>query len=194
MDPLTALAGRPLAGGGPVTARFRAAGARDFAAAARHLLALPYGRISDRARYWLVLEEGRGTCTTKHALLADLAREQAIPVQLVVAIYEMGEENTPGVGKVLSRYGLTAIPEAHCFLRFEGERLDITGVSAGAAPIDRFLHEEPITVEQIGAYKMELHKRVLGEWVARGPHRLTAEEAWRIREECIAALSDGAQR
>lgn len=39
----------------------------------------------------------------------------------------------------------------------------MTGVPPGAAPIERFLHEEPITVEQIG-----------------------------IREECIAALGGGA--
>jgi hypothetical protein len=136
-----------------------------------------------------VLDEGRGTCTTKHALLADLAREQDIPVQLVLAIYEMSDRNTPGVGRVLARHGLPAIPEAHCFLRYHGERLDITGVPAGAAPIDRFLHEEPITVAQIGAYKIALHRRVLADWAARQPRGLTAEEAWRIREECIAALS-----
>jgi hypothetical protein len=29
-----------------------------------------------------VLSESRGTCTTKHALLAELAREQRIDVQL----------------------------------------------------------------------------------------------------------------
>jgi hypothetical protein len=80
---------RPLSGDGPITSRFRAAGIDDFVGAARHLLALPYGRIADRARFWLVLEEGRGTCTSKHALLAALAREQGIDVQLMLGIYEM---------------------------------------------------------------------------------------------------------
>jgi hypothetical protein len=81
--------------GGSFTALFRAAGVHDFAGAARHLLALPYGRIADRNKFWLVLEEGRGTCTTKHALLAELGREQQIDVDLTLSIYEMNERNTP---------------------------------------------------------------------------------------------------
>jgi len=55
---------------GPMTRLLRAAGIQDFRGAAHHLLRLPYGRITDRNKFWLVLEEGRGTCTTKHASLA----------------------------------------------------------------------------------------------------------------------------
>jgi hypothetical protein len=68
----------PLTADGPITRLFRAVGARDFESASLHVLRLPYGRISDRSRFWLVLEEGRGTCTTKHATLAELAREQGM--------------------------------------------------------------------------------------------------------------------
>jgi hypothetical protein len=75
----------PLTADGPITRLFRAVGAHDFAGAALHVLGLPYGRITDRSRFWLVLEEGRGTCTTKHATLAELAREQGIHVQLMRA-------------------------------------------------------------------------------------------------------------
>jgi len=182
---------RPLALDGPVSRRFRAAGIRDFAGAAEHLLRLPYGRISDRSRFWLVLEEGRGACTIKHAALAQLAAEQAIDVQLMLGIYEMSKANTPGVGRVLSRYGLTHIPEAHCYLRAGSERIDITGIAPGARPIERFLHEEPIAIDQIGAYKIDLHRRFLREWIARSDalRGRTLDELWQIREECIGALS-----
>ena len=191
--PLDQLADRDLAPGGPFTARFRSAGVRDFTGAARYLLTLPYGRITDRRRVWLVLEEGRGTCTTKHALLAELAREQGIDVQLMLGIYEMSERNTPGVGRVLSAHGLACIPEAHCYLRYRGERVDITGVPAGAEPIERFLHEEPITVEQIGDYKIGVHRRFLAEWIPRAEaaRGRTLDEVWSIREACIAALGAG---
>lgn len=192
-DALDRLGDRPLHGEGPLTRRFREIGALDFAGAARHVWRLPYGRISERTRFWRVLDEGRGTCTTKHALLAELAREQDIDVQLTLAIYEMSERNTPGVGAVLARHGLDCIPEAHCFLRHEGARIDVTGVPAGAEPIERFLHEEPITIAQIGAYKIEHHRSFLRDWLARRPEgaRLDLEEAWRIRESCIAALGAG---
>jgi len=190
---LEQLTNRPLASDGPVTRLFRAAGIQDFVAAAHHLWKLPYGRIADRDQLGLVLSEGRGTCTTKHALLAELAREQRIDVQLTLCIYEMSERNTPRVGKVLSRYGLSCIPEAHCYLRYGGERIDVTGVPAGAEPIEEFLCEEPIAVGQIGVYKNDLHKRFLSEWITRTEvvHGRSLEEVWRIREECIAALGAG---
>jgi len=173
---------RPFSANGPFTSLFQVAGIHDFAAAARHVRALPYGRIADRKKLWLVLEEARGTCTTKHALLAELAREQRIDVQLTLGIYEMSERNTPGVGRVLSA--------SHCYLRHENGRIDVTGVPAGAAPIDHFLHEEPIAVDQIGAYKQDLHRRFLRDWITRtdSVHGRSLEEIWRIREACIAAL------
>jgi hypothetical protein len=192
-DSLSLLMNHPLSRDGRITQMFRTAGIHDFAGAARHVWRLPYGRIENRAESWRVLTEGRGTCTTKHALLAELAREQRIEMHLMLGIFEMEERNTPGVGSVLERYGLTRIPEAHCYLRYKGARIDVTGVPAGAEPIEKFLYEEPITLEQIGAYKIALHRRFLQEWTVTGAGQgRSLEDAWRIREECIAALSAGA--
>jgi hypothetical protein len=53
-----------------------------------------------------VLCEGRDTCSTKHALLAKLSRENGRRVALILGIYEMDEANTPGVGAVLKPNGL----------------------------------------------------------------------------------------
>jgi len=187
------IADHPLTLDGPVTRLFRAIGIGDFGSAARHLLTLPYGRITDRNQFWLVLAEGHGTCTTKHATLAALAREQYLDVQLMLGIYEMSERNTPGVGVVLAKHGLACVPEAHCYLHYQGERIDITGVPAGAEPIDCFLHEEAITVEQIGSYKIDVHRTFLRDWIARteAARGMSLEAVWQIREACIAALSAG---
>jgi hypothetical protein len=192
-DGLALLADAALSRDGRITGMFRAAGIHDFARAARHVWQLPYGRITDRAEFWRVLSEGRGTCTTKHALLAELGNEQQIDVQLTLGIFEMKERNPPGVGQVLERYGLACIPEAHCYLRYRGTRIDVTGVPAGAEPIERFLHQEPIAVEQIGAYKNEVHRRFLQNWIAgtEAVRGLSLDELWRIREECLAALGAG---
>ena len=104
----------------------------------------------------------------------------------------MGEANTPGVGAVLSRHGLSTIPEAHCYLTHKGRRIDVTRDVTPEQPIDRFLHEEPIAPAQIGDYKIALHRRVLAEWIARTPaaRGLGLEEVWAIREACIAALGE----
>ena len=105
----------------------------------------------------------------------------------------MNQRNTPGVGRVLQKYGLSYIPEAHCYLRYQGERIDVTGVPPGGEPIERFLHEEVITVDQIGAYKNELHRIFLADWIRRTDEARGRglEDVWSIREECIAALSAG---
>jgi hypothetical protein len=183
-----------LVGDGAVTRRFRDRGITDFAAAARYVQLLPYGRTSSRDDVALVLTEGRGTCSTKHALLAALAGELGLDVVLTLGIYEMSEANTPGVGPVLARHGLASIPEAHCYLVSDGRRIDVTRNVEGAEPITAFLHEEPIRIDQIGAYKVELHRRVLVDWTSRDPEAQgrTLNELWAIREECIASLSEPA--
>ena len=180
----------PLTAVGSITSQFLALGIQDFAGAARHVWRLPYGRIGDRAKLSLVLSEGHGTCTTKHALLAELAREHGVDVGLTLGIFEMDERNTPGVGAVLASHGLAAIPEAHCYLTYAGARIDLTRDVAGAAPIETFLHEEPITPAQIGDYKIALHRDFLAGWLVRSPAGggRSLEEIWPIREACIAAL------
>jgi len=152
---------------------------------------LPYGRNTDRADYRRVLCKGRGTCSTKHALIAVLAVEQAIAIALQLGIYEMTEANTPGVGRVLDGAGLAGIAESHCWLRYRSVDIDLTmppdrpGVATGT-----FLHEETIRPEQIGAYKAQVHEQFLARWLARQKRvDLDVADAWRIREGCIAALS-----
>ena len=188
-----ALPNAPLNPLGPLADDFMACNIADFRAAGRYLQELPYGRTADRADFRAVLREGRGTCSTKHALLAALAQEQELAVVLTLGIYEMHERNTPGVGAVLSRYGLAYIPEAHCYLMYEGTRIDITRSGTDPAePIARFLHEETIVPEQIGNYKVTLHRQCMRDWVSNKAELVggrSFEEVWRIREECIGALA-----
>lgn len=177
---------------GSMSGELTARGLKDFRAAGRYLHQLPYGRNMNRADFRLVLSEGRGTCSTKHALLAALAQEQHLPIVLTVGIYEMNDRNTPGVGIVLNQHGLSAIPEAHCYLTFQGMRIDVTrsGVEP-TEPISEFLYEEAIVPEQIGDYKVQLHQRFLRDWLAAtvAVSGRSFAEMWKIREECIAALA-----
>ena len=128
--------------GGRITKQFLTHGITDFQSAAHHVHQLPYGINTDRTDIRLVLSEGQGTCSTKHALLSQLAREQGLEVSLMIGIFKMTASNTPGVGPVLAKYGLSYLPEAHCYLMFQGRRVDLThsGNTLGE-PIDRFLYE-----------------------------------------------------
>lgn len=175
---------------GPVSAAFLELGVRELQGAARWLHLLPYGRNRNRADWRLVLVERRGTCSTKHALLASLAAEQAVPLALALGLFEMTEGNTPGVGRVLAGSGLTAVPEAHCYVTHAGRRIDVTRDGPMAAGPIVFLHEETIEPAQIGEYKVALHRRFLRQWVERHdpPLALSWETVWSVREACIRAL------
>lgn len=166
---------------------FLALGCTSYREAARYVQNLPYGRNSNRADFRLVLREQHGTCSTKHALLAQLAQEHGVDVELTLGMYEMNEKNTAGTGNILRRYRLDSLPEAHCYLIYDGNRFDLTRrVGTTEQNVD-FLIEETILPEQIGEYKVEQHRVFLRQWcVATG---LDFDLAWKIREECIAAIT-----
>lgn len=179
--------------GGVITAAFVASGVRDFRAAAAYVNRIPYGRTSNRDDLLGVLREGRGTCSTKHAILTRLAQEQSIEIALVIGIYRMNASNTPGVGPVLEKYGLDSLPEAHCFLRYAEMRVDVTRVGCNPSEqISEFIYEEDISPDQIGEYKTSLHRRFLSQWMGEvnATTRYSLDELWQIREACIAALGE----
>jgi len=187
LDPVT------LKPAGTVTSAFLRVQTADFRSAARYVSRLPYARNSHPDDPQIVLIEQRGTCSTKHALLRRLAVEQNLDCALVLGIYEMTEQNTPGVGAVLGRSGLVMLPEAHCYLRMAGNRIDVTRPidQPPAEAISRFLYEEDIDPMQIASYKSDFHKRYLKQWIIEnsGLSGRSLAEIWEIREECIASLS-----
>ncbi|WP_219846354.1 hypothetical protein, partial [Enterovibrio norvegicus] len=177
---------RELLNSGKYSNMFREVGVSDFHEACEYVWKLPYGRTSERSNWDLVLSEGKGACSTKHALLKALSNELALDIDLVVGIYLMHENNTPGVGDVLSEYGLEYIPEAHCYLRHSGSRIDLTRHGAQAEEeIAEFLTEKVIEPQGIGAEKQEYHR----ECVRREFGEAEFDRVWSAREECISAIS-----
>lgn len=180
---------------GPITAAFLERNVSDLQQAGQLLQSLPYGRNERPLEPLCVLDEGRGTCSTKHALLARLAEEQDQPIQLMLGIYEMDPANTPGVGGVLDAHELKLMLEAHCYLMFDSQRIDVTRApDTPAHPIERLLHEEQISPDHIGAYKTDLQRRMLRAWITADPESsrgYTLDQLWSIREACIGALGDG---
>lgn len=177
---------------GEITSAFLRLGVRDLRQAARFIQLLRYGRNLHPGHPRAVLDEQIGTCSTKHALMRRFAAEQNVTMALTIGMYEMSERNTPGVGVVLKQFQLRSLPEAHCFIRVNGKRIDLTGISAltEREPITHFLYETDIEPDQVLSYKASLHKRFLRSWIDQQSRRQdTVEELWSIREQCIAALS-----
>ena len=175
----------------PISVQCRTLGIVDFHGAVDYIFRLPYRRNSSKEDLTLVFSEKCGVCSTKHAALAALALENNFSeLKLVIGIYKMSEKNTPGVGEVLGNSNLEFIPEAHTYLVFGNEKIDITReIETEESPFVSLLLEKEIQPNQIGGFKIKLHRDFLGKWILENEIEYSLEEIWKIREDCIFALS-----
>lgn len=166
---------------------------KDFASACHYVKDLPYRRTANREEILSVLTESCGTCSSKHALLKTLADENNYDVDLYVGIFHMNEQNTPGVGTILTKAGLTYIPEAHCYLKYKDNNkdtvnkataIDITGLASGSTDVE-IVEEIQILPSQITTFKESYHKDYITTHFSQ--NELT--HLWKVRELCIQALS-----
>lgn len=181
----------PITGGGIFSNAFLERGIHDFATAATYIRDLPYGRNADKMNLLTVFDDGCATCSTKHALLKELADENgAAEVQLILCLFKMDAENTRSISHILERTGLPYMPEAHNYLRVSGKILDVTKpywniTMFPAASIE----EHEIMPEQIIDYKVAYQKAFMSKWLEDHPEiKYDLEELFAIREECIKAL------
>ena len=152
---------------------------------------LPYGRNSNREAILLVLSEERGTCSSKHAFLKQLAIENDLEhVKLYIGVYKMNEQNTPKIGSALSENKLDYIPEAHCYLKINGMPKDVTTANSNFSKIENDLLEElEIEPHQVSEFKVEMHQKFIKKWIQKNNVPFTFEEVWNIRERCIENLA-----
>jgi hypothetical protein len=111
-------------------------------------------------------------------------------VQLILCLFKMDGENTRSVKSILERTGLPYMPEAHNYLRVNGEILDVMKKNWSITMFpETILEEHEIMPEQITDYKVAYHKAFLQNWLNQHPEiKYNLEELFTIREECIKAL------
>lgn len=176
---------------GIVSQYFIGLGYTKFATAANFIKHLPYQRNSDKNDILSVVKDEYGTCSTKHAILAELIAENNQSINLVLGIFKMDAGYSSTVGNVLAKYNLPYIPEAHNYLSYEGTRYDYTNPTSSPKDFeDSLITEQTITPKQITNYKVQFHKEVLQKWIEEENLPYSLAEIWAIREECIAALSN----
>ncbi len=151
---------------------------------------IPYGRNSNRTDFSLVISENKGTCSSRHAFLKDYADQNNIPnIELTIGIYKMNEQNTQ-IGTTLSENNIDYIPEAHCYLKINGEVVDVTNPGSDFNKIKNDILVE-ITIEpnQVSDFKVNYHKAFIQNWIIENRINYSFEEIWAIREQCIENLS-----
>lgn len=175
------------------SSEFRNLGINSFSKACSFIAELPYGRNANREDFGLVLSERRGTCSSKHALLATLALENGHPeIELIAGIFLMNGETHSKLNDFFINKSYPNIPECHCYLRFKGERFDFTDTSGRLERIiPKLVREQRIDPNQVSDWKIMIHKDYLQRWLTRNPAiQMTLDEIWKDREEAIALLSE----
>lgn len=154
--------------------------------------ALPYGRNKNRLDFGLVLTEKKGTCSSKHALLKSIADYNNVPkINLIIGIYRMTESNTPEIGTVLTENTIKFIPEAHCYLKINGNRIDMTTKESEFGKLEKdILEEKEIEPNQVSRFKVDYHKKFVQRWLKETNSKFEFEEIWKIREQCIANITE----
>lgn len=151
---------------------------------------LPYGRTSDRTNYISVLKGGLGACSSKHALIAALASELGIPIQLKLGIFMMNAVVLPAVAGVLNQHCLNELPEAHCYLQYDQNCFDITFPSNCSGELSyEIIEEMVIQPNDIGEFKIRWHQQFIKRWLIKQKNGYNLEDIWSIREACIFALA-----
>jgi len=165
MHPIDVLPNVALRPDGAIADKFLQQGLRTFHEACRWTQNLPYGANSNNENSLILFEEKRGTCTTKHGAIARLAAEHGLPIYTTLGFYRLTAEIVTGVSRILAAQGLEFIPQIHCFLAYEGCRVDLTagncnGKNKTIEDYDFVVPVEPdLSHQQHQAYYLDYLKR-----------------------------------
>jgi hypothetical protein len=176
---------------GTISTCFLSRNIGTFSLAASYIKQLPYQRNKNKEDLTTVFTDSHGTCSTKHAVLKQLATENnRDELQLILGIFKMNAINTPKISGILQEYAIRYIPEAHNYLKFEGHLLDYTFPNSAVATFKQeILEEHIIQPHQITDFKTAYHRAYLEKWLGRNFIPYSLDEIWSIRELCIQQLS-----
>jgi len=169
----------------PISKLFLSKGIKDFEAACAFIKHLPVGRNTSRTDFESVFSDHKGTCSTKHGLLATLALEnQQDEIELMFCIYLLSKETHPHLESFFSKKKYSMYPETHCFLRYKGKRYDFTYPINFIESIEtKIVREQRIDPNQVGEWKMKIHEDYIVRWLQRKPEITSSFlEIWRERE------------
>ena len=178
---------------GRISKEFLARNILTFSQATSFIKELAYGRNTDKNNVVSVFIDNCGTCRSKHALLKRLADETNFKtVKLIVGLFKMNKKNTAEISATLLENKLEYIPEAHCYLKFEDQILDLTKINSDPPGfLNDLIEEIEILPEQITDYKVNYHKNYLVTWLNTNKQiNSSLHDIWEIREQCILDLSN----
>lgn len=175
---------RSLAASGPVSHAFREHGITDLRQAAYHVRDRPYAKNAAPDDALSLLRDGHGTCIAKHNAIAELARENGVPVYRLEGVYWLNDDVVPDITRVLAPHGLREIPRAHCFLECGGRFFDLTegNCTGKRGPITTYLRIGRVGIGEDNA----VLKTFLADWRELDDtlHHLDDTQFFQLLDEC----------
>ena len=150
---------------GELSKKFLGLGIKTFKDACNYVHKIDYGYNTNYEDKMIFFKEKRGSCTSKHAVIAGLAQELKIPLYKHVCVYKFTEEITTGVNKILNKYNIPYVPMVHCFLVYDIYKFDLTeGNNNGKKePIYEYIYSEKVDPFISRKDEYILFKKVLKE-------------------------------
>lgn len=182
---------------GDISNKFLDLGIGSFKDACMYVHNKEYGYNSNYDDKMIFFKENKGTCTTKHGVIAALAQEIGIPLYKKIGIYKFTEAISEGTNQILEKYSIPYVPMIHCFLVFKEYRFDLTeGNNNGKkTSIENFIHTEKVEPfiskkNEYLIFKKVLKKKILPSDEMKGIKERTLLKA---REEAINLLKKNIQ-
>ena len=192
MYPYTIFPDREISGGGRISRSFMSLDIHRFIEACKFVHELPYGYNSDRDDLMILLKERFGSCTTKHATIATLAQELALPISRGVGVYAMTEALVGGTGRILADYNIPYVPMIHCYLEYNGRKVDLTEGNRNGKnqSINEFLFTQQVEANISAKAEYLIYRGALAELLrARGELKgIEMKKLLQAREEGIKLL------
>jgi hypothetical protein len=194
MDSYNRLPDKEIVSNGTISTKFLSLNISSFKEACLYVHNLRYGYNSDKDDELILFKEQKGSCTTKHGVIAKLAEELAIPLYKKVGIYKLTEKIVTGTKTIIEKYGLPYVPMVHCFLAYKDYRFDLTeGNNNGKnRSIEEFIHEEQVKPFISRKDEYILFLKVLQEKVLPSQEMQTIERKTilKARAEAIILLKE----
>ncbi|MFX0075724.1 MAG: hypothetical protein ACFE96_09795 [Candidatus Hermodarchaeota archaeon] len=166
---------------GDLSKKFLDLGIKSFKDACYYAHKIDYGYNSNYDDKMIFFKEKKGSCTSKHAVIAGLAQELNIPLYKHVCVYKFTEEITTGAQKILNKYEIPYIPMVHCFLVYNNYKFDLTegNYNGKKKTIDEWIYAEKVDPFISRKDEYLLYKKILKEQV------LPSKEMEGIREKTL---------
>lgn len=169
MDKFTVFPDKSLSNAGVISAQFLSLGIKSFIKACQYVQEFPYGYNTDRDDLMILFKEKKGTCTTKHAVIASLAHELNLSIEKSIGIYAMTEEIVTGTDEILEKYNLPYVPMIHCFLVYGEYRVDLSeGNNNGKnQPLEEFLFTQQVEPNISAKTEYLLYRKALKDHILK---------------------------